>query len=299
LLVPSITELIQKAVSGGYAIGYFESWNLESLQGVVDAAEETKSPVILGFNGDFLSGIDRRSREQLSHYAAMGRAVAESAGVPCGLLLNECAREGWIRQAVDLGFNLVMPLGPQDRFDTYVALVAGVVKYARHRGAGVEAEWGKLPCGLSNVGWPGDRGTKTDPQQAARLVRETDADILAVSVGNVHIDVKEGSGNGLDLDLLEHIRRMTLVPLVLHGGSGICSHDLKLATRMGVAKVNYGTYIKQAYLRALRIAVGYDCEDPHRLLGLGGSEDLMVVGRHAVKSAVLERIELLGCCGKA
>ena len=63
--------------------------------------------------------------------------------------------------------------------------------------------------------------------------------------------------------------------------------------------MNYGTYLKQHYLRAVRAALGERCDDPHRLLGMGGPEDVLVAGRLAVRDAVLERIELLGCCGRA
>ena len=97
-LVP-IPQLLQAARAGGYALGYFESWNLESLQGVVDAAEQTRSPIIAGFNGDFLCRTTRRAPERLSWYAEMGRAAAASASVPCGLIFNECPNDEWVRQA--------------------------------------------------------------------------------------------------------------------------------------------------------------------------------------------------------
>ena len=89
------------------------------------------------------------------------------------------------------------------------------------------------------------------------------------------------------------------VPLVLHGGTGITSRSLKEAIRLGVAKVNYGTYLKQRYLRTLKISLSQHSSNPHELLGMGGSLDVMVAGRLAVRDAVLERIEVLGCCGKA
>src|SRR5262249_18270314 len=88
----AIGPMMRRAVEGGYAVGYFESWNLESLQGVVDAAEMTGSPVILGFNGDFLSRPNRLTAERLAWYAALGRAAAESARVPCGLIFHESPR---------------------------------------------------------------------------------------------------------------------------------------------------------------------------------------------------------------
>ena len=68
---------------------------------------------------------------------------------------------------------------------------------------------------------------------------------------------------------------------------------------MGIAKVNYGTYLKQRYLTAMRNSLATDVENPHEQFGLGGHRDVMVAGRIAVREAVLERIELLGCCGKA
>ena len=89
------------------------------------------------------------------------------------------------------------------------------------------------------------------------------------------------------------------IPLDLHGGTGIEGDDLKRAISLGVAKVCYGTYVKQRYLAAVRARLASDQVNPHLLLGFGGSEDVMVAGRLAVRDAVLERIELLGCCRRA
>src|SRR5437763_16437761 len=106
----AVPELISHARSSGYAIGYFESWSIDSLEGVIDAAEQSRSPVIIGFNGEFLSRPGREATERLALYAAMGRAAAESASVPCGLIFNECPDDDWTREAIALGFNLVMPV---------------------------------------------------------------------------------------------------------------------------------------------------------------------------------------------
>src|SRR6476469_2518924 len=108
----NVCHMMDRARRWGYAVGYFESWNLESLQGVVDAAERTRSPVILGFTGEFLTRPDRLAEERLELYAAMGRAACHSAKVPCGLIFNECPRDEWVRRASKLGFNLVMPADP-------------------------------------------------------------------------------------------------------------------------------------------------------------------------------------------
>jgi fructose-bisphosphate aldolase, class II len=118
-----------------------------------------------------------------------------------------------------------------------------------------------------------------------------------VSVGNVHVLTK--GEQYLDLDRLFRIRSKVAKPLVLHGGSGISATSLREAIALGVTKVNYGTYLKQRYLSAVRASVAADLDNPHQLFGMGGDHDVMVAGRLAVCNAVLERIGLLGCCGKA
>ena len=290
-----IGPMMRRAADGGYAVGYFESWNLESLQGVIDAAEEARSPVIIGFNGDFLSRPMRQAAERLAWYAALGRAAAESASVPCGLIFNECPRDDWVREAIEVGFNLVMLADPEAPADDYTRRVAALSRLAHERGIAIEAELGELPCAAS--GGPPSGGSATDPEEAAAFVAATGVDLLAVSVGNVHIRTR-GQG-GLDLDRLAAIRRRVDLPLVLHGGTGIAADALREAIAMGVTKVNFGTYLKRRFLDAVRAAIGVECPDPHRLLGIGGTEDILVAGRRAVRDAVLERIGLLGCLGQA
>jgi fructose/tagatose bisphosphate aldolase len=132
---------------------------------------------------------------------------------------------------------------------------------------------------------------------AARFVRETKVDLLAVSVGNVHIMTRGESG--LDLELLKAIRREVPTPLVLHGGTGIARDSLEKAIALGVVKVNYGTYLKQRYLTAVRKILSGERSNPHESLGMGGEWDVLVAGRVAVSEAVRERMAWLGCCGKA
>ncbi len=294
-LVPA-KELLREARASGYAVGYFESWNLESLQGVIDAAEETRSPIIVGFSGDFLSHAGRVSTERLSWYAALGRAAAESASVPCALLFNECAQDDWIIEAMDSGFSQVMLDDPAATRGDLVSRLRRLTEYAGPRGVAVEAEIGNLPSGASGEIEDVDSGL-TDPDMAAQFVRETGIDVLGVSVGNVHILLN--GDRSLDLDRLAAIASRVDIPLDLHGGTGIVADDLKKAISLGVAKVCYGTYIKQRYLRDVRATLTGDEINPHQLLGMGGDADVMVVGRRAVRDAVLERIGLLGCCGRA
>jgi ketose-bisphosphate aldolase len=292
----SAMELINRARASGYAVGYFESWNIDSLQGVLDAAEKTRSPVLVGINGEFLCQGTRLAPERLAWHAALYRAAAESVAIPCAVIFNECSDDTCIRQAADLGFSLVMPDDPGADAETFVRRVADLVHYAHGREAAVEAEFGHLPCGVSGTLGDGE-AELTDPDGAARFVASTGIDLLAVSLGNVHI-LLEGA-RSLDIDRLGAIRRKVAVPFDLHGGSGIETNSLRAAIRLGVAKVCYGTYLKQRYIDAVRRVFGTVEPNPHKRLGYGGPEDVLVAGRLAVRDAVLERIETLGCCGRA
>jgi fructose/tagatose bisphosphate aldolase len=215
--------------------------------------------------------------------------------VPCSLIFNECPWDARVLEAIDAGFNLVMPADPKCPYDEYVQRVQRIVRYAHERHVAVEAELGELACGAA--GRVDGGGQLTDPELAARFVEDTGVDLLAVSVGNVHIQVRGEAG--LDLDHLATLHRRLPVPLVLHGGTGIATDSLREALRLGVVKVNYGTYLKQRYLQAVRAALTLRLTNPHELLGLGGKSDVMVAGRRAVCAAVLERIGMLGCCDKA
>ena len=290
-----VGELLRSARVGGYALGYFESWNLESLQGIVDAAEQTRSPLIIGFNGEFLLIRGDWSQERVGWYGALGRAAAESASIPCSLMFNECPSDGHVKQAIAAGFNLVMLADPEAPYEDYVRRVASLAQSAHATGVAVEAEIGELPSGSS--GQVDEHGSLTGPDLAAQFVRATGIDLLSVSVGNVHVMV--AGQKELDLDRLVEIRKRVDIPLGLHGGTGIAPDSLREAIHLGVTKVAYGTCLKQRYLAALRRALGGTEVNPHRLLGLGGTEDVMVAGRQAVRDAVLERIELLGCSGRA
>ena len=166
----AIGPMMRRALEGGYAVGYFESWNLESLQGVIDAAEETRSPVILGFNGDFLSRSTRLATERLTWYAALGRAAAESASVPCGLIFNECPRDEWVRTAIEAGFNLVMPADPEAPAEDYTRRVAEITRLAHARGVAIEAELGELPRGAAD----GPHMAAIRPTRRRRRVRRGD-----------------------------------------------------------------------------------------------------------------------------
>lgn len=282
----SIASLMQAAKSEDYAVGYFESWNFESVQGVIDAAERTRSPIIIGFNGEWLAQRRNASFEELKLYAALGRTAATEAKVPVGFIFNECPNDAWVEQAIYAGFNLVMPADPDAPFEEYTGRVKRLTGLAHARGAAVEADVEA-----------DELDANAYAELVAKFVATTDVDLLAVSVGNEEIKLQGRAP--LNLERLEAIHRRVDTPLVLHGGTGIEDNSIRAAIRFGVRKINYGTYVKQTYLKIVRKALATEETNPHTLLGDGSSTDLMVVGRQVVRDAVLERIDLLGCCGRA
>jgi ketose-bisphosphate aldolase len=287
-LVP-LKSLLETAQSERYGVGYFESWNLESLQGVLAAAEETNTPVIAGFNGGFLNSSKRGQPERLANYACMKSAI-EASTVPVSFLLNETDSLDQIREGLRLGFNAVMPESEGLSLEKYREFVKRVVGLAREKGVAVEAQVGSL----ANAGNDHDDHSEvTDPDVAAEFVKDTGIDFLAVAVGNIHI-LTEGKAQ-LDLDALRRIKERVQVPLVLHGGTSIPLDLNRELVALGVAKFNYGTVLKQAYLQAVKekLAEYEPPMNPHPFLGIGGQEDIMSAGRKAVTLKVKEIIASL------
>lgn len=289
-LVP-MAQLLSAAQKGGYAVCYCESWNLESTQAVIEASEELDSPAIVGFNGGFLIHEGRSKPEKLAYYAGFGQAIARSS-VPIAFLLNETDSLAQIEEAIELGFNSIMVESPHLTGDEYLNLVRRVVKLAHQQGLFVEGQVGELPDG-----WEGsthDGGELTDPSLARKFVEETGVDALSVSIGNTHIMTRGRSP--VYLDKLEKIREVIDIPLVIHGGTGFPPEYADEVIKLGVAKFNFGTALKQAYLEAIRtkLAAYHAPMNPHIYLGMGGDEDIMVAGMEAVKSKVKELLTTYG-----
>jgi ketose-bisphosphate aldolase len=289
----SMSKLLADAKQGGYAVCYCESWSFESFQAVVEAAEEEHSPIIAGFNGGFLMHPGRKHAENLNYYAGLGLTVGKSR-VPTALLLNESRSLDQIKEAIDLGFNAVMVENDGFALDEYRRLVKKVVARAHQNGVAVEAQVGHLADASSN-----GHAEPTSPERARDFVEETGIDALGVAVGNVHI-LTEGH-MPLDLEALEEIGEAVPVPLVLHGGTGIPLADAGRSVKLGVAKVNYGTALKQAYLAALRekLTAYREPMSPHPFIGMGGENDILVAGREAVKAKCQELLRAWGSSGKA
>jgi fructose/tagatose bisphosphate aldolase len=281
-----------------YAVGYFESWNMESLLAVADAAEAERSPVILGFSGISLPNPGRSRPEHLEEYAAMGKAVAERLSMPACLLFNECASMEWIARAGRLGFGLLMFSDDECDPRQLLEQTRNVARLAHEAAAAAEGEPDALPGIAGNLVSAPARQRLTDPQAAKVFARETGIDCLAVNVGQAHLHGKEQVR--LHLDRLEEIHAAVDIPLALHGATSLSWDDLREGVRRGVRKVNVGSVLKRTFFETLRAscqAIG-SAYNPYEVLGSGLPRDVLQTAREALARVVREYMRVLGSAGR-
>ncbi len=290
---------MRHALANKYAVGYFEAWNMESILAVMDAAEQTNSPVVIGFGGQFLGSKKRKLKENIYHYGDLGKAIAQHSKVPVALLLNEAHEVSLLMNGLKSGFNAIMIEGNGMPIHESIEINKYLVRTAHYFGADVEAEVGKLPDSDISDGTI-NGGEKTNVDEAIYFVKETAVDALAVAVGNVHL--LENKKAELDFELITTLRKKISVPLVLHGGTGIAFEDLKEAIRLGMCKVNVGTALKRAYLDYIQSYLSdhhVEKMDPHNVIGRGGEEDMLCGAREAITDVILDFMKVLGCENKA
>ncbi len=285
------------AENGGYAVGYFESWNLESLQAVIEAAEELRSPVIVGFSGMHLPDARRAVNERLELYAAMGLAACKTSSVATAMIFNECPHTEWLEKAVALGFNIVMFADETLTTQQLWRRVRETVVMAGGRAA-VEGEINALPGVAEGLATKPAALSLTGPDEAARFVEQTGVDSLAVSLGQAHLHGR--AKLELDLDRLAAIRGRVGVPLVLHGATSVDDGSIQAGIRIGLRKINVGSALRRAFFAGVKSKIAQVGEDynPYEVLGSGRGDDLMLAGKLAMKSVVKEKILLFGSAGQ-
>ena len=296
-LIP-FNELMAAAEQGQYAVGYFESWNLESLLAVADAAEAVRSPVILGFSGIYLPHPERIVNDPPGAYAVLGLNVCRQISVPACLLFNESPYFDRVLAAIDLGYNLVMFSDDTLDVGEQVRQVRQVVLKAHQAAVAVEGEVAALAGVAGELSTlPGDLRL-THPEQARAFVEQTGVDALAVNVGQVHLHGRQAVR--LNLERLAALQEAVSVPLVLHGATSIHRADLEAAVRLGVRKINVGSLLKRTYFEAMRRAcstVG-DAYNPYEVIGSGLANDVLAQGRLAMQQTVEELMCLFGSAGR-
>jgi ketose-bisphosphate aldolase len=289
-------ELLQTARRRRYAVGYFEAWDQYSFEAVLEAAEGSRSPVIVGFGGVMMEQgwFDNGGLRGL---AAMGRALAEEAKVPVAFLLNEVAAMAHIEQGLAWGFTAVMLDTCRLPLAENITQTRRVVAAARAAGADVEGELDALPDASGAIGDP-RAAALTDPDQAARYVEETGVDALSIAIGNVHI-MTDGEAQ-INLDHLARLHEWVDVPFVVHGGTSFPTTAIPRAIEQGVAKINVGTILKQRCLEGVREALAALPETPdiQALVGSRKAADFLQQGKARVRKEVLLRMAQYGCMGK-
>ncbi len=235
-------DLLLDAQERNYAVGSFSVANMEMVLGVIKAANETRSPIILQI------AEVRLNHSPLALIGPLMVAAAEEASVPVAVHLDHGKTPCCIEQALDIGFTSVMFDGSHLPVEENIEITKGIVEVAREYGAAVEAEIGCV--GGSEDGSEDIAINCTSPEQAKRFAEETGVDALAIAIGNAHGNYKEEPK--LRFDILEKVRELVSVPLVLHGGTGISEKDFIRCHQSGIKKINIATATFDSVERSVR-----------------------------------------------
>ncbi|QJC54068.1 fructose-bisphosphate aldolase [Paenibacillus albicereus] len=281
----SMKDMLNKALEEHYAVGQFNINNLEWTQAILAAAEEEKSPVILGVSegaARYMGGFKVVTNIVSALIEEMKITVPVAIHLDHGSSFEKC------KAAIDAGFTSVMIDASHHPFEENVATTKQVVEYAHSKGVSVEAELGTVGGQEDDV--IADGVIYADPKECFELVQRTGIDCLAPALGSVHGPYK-GEPN-LGFKEMEEICQMIKLPLVLHGGTGIPTDHIKRSIGLGTAKINVNTENQIEFTKKVREIVTKDLEvyDPRKFLA---------PGRDAIKATVQGKMREFGSSGKA
>jgi fructose-bisphosphate aldolase class II len=275
---------MNRAMAEGYAVGAFNTNNLEITQSIVEAAMAERSPLILAVSPGAMKYAG------VAYLAAIARVACDESDVPISLHLDHGLSVDDVRIVLDNGFSSVMIDGSKLPFEENIELTREAVELARARGASIEAELGRLVGTEDSISVSEREASMTDPDQAAEFVRRTGIDSLAVSIGNAHGWYK--GEPDLDFDRLRAIRSKVEIPLVLHGASGIPDDMIREACSIGVDKINIDTEVRNAFRQAVARFVD---ENPDQI----DPRKILTPAREAMREVVAGKMRLFGCAGRA
>ena len=279
-MLVSLQDIIGIAEKGNFCIPAFNVYNIETVMGVISAAEESKAPVIMQV-------YPRLFNEQVGYYLApVVLAAAKKANVPVCFHLDHGPSEWEVTRALYWGATGIMLDGSGNPYEENVRLTKHIVETCKAVGIGVEGE-------LGHIGSVNDDAMDefTNPEEAASFVKETGVTCLAVLIGNAHGHYKKTPK--LDIERVKAIREATGgIPLVLHGGSGIPDDQVKAAINAGIRKMNIGTDVCCAFADGAKA----ELDNPNRSLAV---DLFMKPSIESVKKLALDKIALTGALGKA
>lgn len=278
-------DLLEKAKKEGYAVGAFNTVNLETTQAIIEAAHELASPVIVQMTEKTFDYAGGRAIFQMT------KNIAElyHAEVPVAIHLDHGKNFEVVDRAMEIGFGSVMYDGSRKDYADNLKMTKKIVALAHDKGIAVQAELGNVPyigeMQMETVEW---ERYMTDPDQAVQFVSETGIDTLAVAIGNAHGFFRERSIP--DYDRLSTIASLVDIPLVLHGASDWQNDRVTEVIKRGISCFNVDTATRLAFIGALREMLQSEDEaDLRKVLGKA---------REAVKETVKAKILAFGSAGK-
>lgn len=277
-------DVLMHAHKNNYAVGAFNVNNMEIVQAIIEAAEETQSPVILQASQGGLkyAGVE--------YIAEMAKVAARNASVPVVIHLDHGTDFVQIMKCIRNGFTSVMIDGSKYDFESNINVTKKIVELAHAVDVSVEAELGKIGGTEDDVHVSEREATFTDPDEAVEFVNKTGVDSLAIAVGTAHGPYK--GEPKLDFDRIKVIKERLNMPLVLHGSSGVPEESIRKAVSLGINKINIDTDIRMAFHRAVKkfIEENPDVYDPRKIIGPAKKE---------MKKVIAEKMKMFGSVGKA
>lgn len=279
LLRPDPLALIEAARSGGYAVGAFNMHNPETTQALIRAAEIADAPVFLQVGRALVPHMGVREAFEMT------RRELDKSGISAPIHLDHGTYDE-VLLAIKLGFDSIMFDGAHLDFEENIRVTRDVVERCHAAGIPVEAELGKIPDASVSINWY-DYYTQVD--EAERFVAETGVDWLAISAGVMH-GVTDVAQQPLDIERVSQISKVTGIPLVLHGASGVPADELRNAVKAGVHKLNADTDLRHAF----RAGLEEKFSEGDRQL-----EEALVAGRERMIVATVQKMREYGCAGTA
>ena len=274
-MLVTLEEILRDAEERKYGVGLFNMLNLEMARGIIEAAEEERSPLILGVAEVHLPLIP------FEYAALIMNDIAKKATVPVCLHFDHGTDFAKIKAAVDAGFSSVMYDGSALPYEENISNTLAVSKMAHAKGVSVEAELGHVGGGEGGTD-DGIEEMYTRVDQVTDFIKRADIDALAVAIGTAHGKYK--TKPVLDIGRLKEIYKVSDKPLVLHGGSGLSDDDFRNTIAGGIRKINICTEMcvaaREAYLAS------------------ANHEIMFSDAKNAVKSIVVGKMRLFGSSGK-
>src|SRR6266498_3438560 len=240
----TMAEILQPCLGQDWAVGAYDTCNLEITRAIVDACASDQAPAII---------MIYPHHTPQANWPTMLRIIeseVERAGIPTALVLDHARTLDQIECALELGFSGVMIDASLAPLDQNIALTRRAVELAHAKGVSVEAELGHVGDGQNVVSEELQQAYLTRADEAERFVKETGVDALAISIGTLH-GLYRGTPH-LDFDRIAQLREACPIPLVLHGGSDTPDPDIRRAIECGIDKINIWTDVRIPFLQALK-----------------------------------------------